>query len=114
MAATNTAPVGGISVLVGLCTPAAALIPPTSGGSGGIPILQRRRNYPTPSYQLGTVFCVLCVKIFVKFLVVAVVLCFDLPVCVFCFSFSDWTPVELLPGQTTLGENNVKRKSGGI
>ena len=63
MAATNTAPVGGISVLVGLCTPAAALIPPTSGGSGGIPILQRRRNYPTPSYQLGTVF-VFCVSRF--------------------------------------------------
>ena len=63
MAATNTAPVGGISVLVGLCTRAAALIPPTSGGSGGIPILQRRRNYPTPSYQLGTVF-VFCVSRF--------------------------------------------------
>ena len=90
------------------------LIPPTSGGSGGIPIRQKEEETTHSIIPTWNCFSVFCVKIFVNFLVVAVELYLT---CLFVFSvflFSDWTPVELLPGQTTLGENNVERKSGGI
>ena len=67
------------------------VISPTSGGSGDSSI--PTTTHPTPSLHRGPTFCVLCC-IF-GFLVVAVVLCFNVPICVFIYFLLVWrTPVR--------------------